>query len=833
MRAGPPLLSLLLCAAMARAVPAQGPHPDSALRDSVTLPAGEHLASGPIRRFFFGKSYRDLWRAPITVPVLDLGRYAGGLRPLRDGGGKQTRTLYLDSPRGQFAFRSVGKDGEWGIPARFRNTIVSGLSRDQVSTSHPAASLIVAPLLEAAGVPHATPELAVMPDDPALGEFRETFAGRLGAIEEFPADAITTDSVLQRLNSGESVNARAWLTARLMDMLISDWDRHSGNWRWFRRGGRGAWQPFPRDRDKAFASYSGVIAHLARFVAPTLRPLRPAYPPIGALTFNSAPMDRRLLAGVERSVYDSIAAALQSRLTDEVINAAVYATPAEYHATAPELITVLRARRDHLPDQARVFYAHLAGIVDVHATTRDDRATVTRLPDGAVEIRVVTDGQTFLARRFDPAETREIRLYLHEGDDQATITGDAPSSIMVRVIGGNGSNSLSDQSRVGGRANATRLYDAGQVERVSYGADTLFDRRPWVRESGEWVPPKRDRGMQWKPVIGFGIDHDLGFTPRFGISRDRYAFGHYPYAGRVTLDAEYATTVEGWRVNFQADRRREHSPLHFALGARMSELELIAFYGFGNQTPDSSLAPWHAVDQRQWTLTPAVAWSLGPRSNLFFGPVVQYTVTDSVPGTLLASQNPYGLGEFGQAGLRLSLYHDVRNQPRVATSGMLIDATASWFPGVWDATAGFATVEARAHFYYTLRIPLKPIVALRTGGRKAFGTFPFHEAAFIGGRRSAPNLDAQRYAGDAALFGTAELRVPIARFSFLLPLDIGLFGSVDEARVFVDGDSPGGWHQEYGAGFWIGILDPSAAISVTPLGGRSRTGVLIRTGFNF
>ena len=41
------------------------------------------------------------------------------------------------------------------------------------------------------------------------------------------------------------------------------------------------------------------------------------------------------------------------------------------------------------------------------------------------------------------AETREIRVYLHGGNDTALVTGDVDTSIPVRIIGGNGSNCCS------------------------------------------------------------------------------------------------------------------------------------------------------------------------------------------------------------------------------------------------------------------------------------------------------------------------------------------------------------------------------------------------------
>jgi hypothetical protein len=101
---------------------------------------------------------------------------------------------------------------------------------------------------------------------------------------------------------------------------------------------------------------------------------------------------------------------------------------------------------------------------------------VTRRDDGSVDVRLESQGHEFFSRRFDPRETVELLVYLHGGDDTAVVTGRAPSSILVRVIGGNGNNDLVDSSTVGGRAHPTRLYDIGKVKGISYGKDTSFDR---------------------------------------------------------------------------------------------------------------------------------------------------------------------------------------------------------------------------------------------------------------------------------------------------------------------------------------------------------------------
>src|SRR5687768_11093449 len=72
---------------------AQPAPPRVVSRDTVAYAAGTHYDANGFQRFFLGNTYRDLWTKPVRVPVLDVRTYAGGLVPLKEGGGKQTKNL--------------------------------------------------------------------------------------------------------------------------------------------------------------------------------------------------------------------------------------------------------------------------------------------------------------------------------------------------------------------------------------------------------------------------------------------------------------------------------------------------------------------------------------------------------------------------------------------------------------------------------------------------------------------------------------------------------------------------------------------------------------------
>ena len=396
------------------------PGPSPTLKpESVTVAAGARYQAGSLYRWLAGGAYRDLWATPIRVPVLDWQTYFGGLHPTKEGGGMQTKSLRLETADGtEYVFRLSDK-GATGAPEGLQHTPVGRFYQDQVSAEHPAAAEISAPILEAAGVLHPTAVLVVMPDDSALGKFRADFAGRLGMIEEYPnvpkgvagfagaTKIIDSPELLLLLNKNpkEHVDARAFLTARLTDFLINDNDRHSGQWKWARleSGPKTQWQPIARDRDHAFVSYGGMLLRLAAMGRSSLISFGNA-PNVVGLT-QPRDFDARLLAGLEKPVWDSIALAVQAHVTDAVIDDAARTMPIEYQMSSAKLKAVLTKRRGALPKAAVEYYRLLAARIEVHGTDSADHAIVTRKSDGVVDVRLESAGHVFFARSFDAHET--------------------------------------------------------------------------------------------------------------------------------------------------------------------------------------------------------------------------------------------------------------------------------------------------------------------------------------------------------------------------------------------------------------------------------------------
>jgi hypothetical protein len=750
------------------------------------MPPGPRYEAGWLTRFFLGSQWRDLWTTPIEAPILDLDSFDGGLRPERRGGGQQTSNLRLESGNGHaWAFRSVDKDPTRMLDPETRESALADIVQDLTSTIHPGAALVVAPLLEAVGVLHSTPQLAVMPDDARLGQFRPTFAGMLGLLEQrierdVPGGGKVRDTldlfVLLDERDSEEVDARDYLRARLIDILVGDWDRHLDQWRWVRfEGERRVWRPVPRDRDQAFSRFSGVIPSLVQYYTKQITSFHASYPAIDKLTFSGRFTDRRFLVWLDAPSWESVTAEIVARLSDSVISEAVHRLPAAMYARGgAELERLLRARRDGLAQASRDFYRLLAARVDLRGA-EGETLTIRRMPGGDLEVATPR-----FRRTFHPGETEELRIYTPRGGGVRDASSGA-SPITLRIV----------------------------------PADPRLPEP--IRERYE---PFRDWGQDLLFFPQFSYDSTRGFVPGARAQLTRYAFGLDPFSSQMNLAAAWSTGVNRPRLEYTA-QLRTRSPLTGIVYLAYSGIELVNYYGRGNETvidPARSGAGFYNVRQEHLIAYPLLETPLlGPlRGHL--GAMLKHV--SSVPATGTAASGAPGsqgttLGS-GELGLAL----DTRSGVLAGTRGFRLQLIGRHTPAVFGNSDAFSKLRGEASAALGGRILTDVFLDLHVSGEKNWGRYPFFEAAFLGGASVPPALnltgatigsplrgyDANRFAGDASVGGNAELRVSLGRFTALLPFRYGVLALGDVGRVFVSSESSSRWHSAAGGGIWLAVF---------------------------
>lgn len=422
--------------------------------DSVTTAPGRSYPAGRIHRFFAGDLNRELWQIPVRLPVLNLSEVGGGLRPSHIIGGKQTVGIRLLGRDGlEYDFRPIVKNPALVLPAWMRKGMVYDVMDDQMAAQFPFGALIVAELQDAAGIAAPRPTPVVMPNDARLGEFRSMFAGRVGLLsvnanersDNRPGfagytEVINSDTVYQRARTdpGSTFDDEAFLRIRLIDMLVGDWDRHSGQWRWGRGVGSNPrrWRPIPEDRDWAFSRIDGMVGAVTRWVLPSYVGFSDRSPPVKRLAVSGSRVDHAVLNRLDREAFAQAARDLQARLTDSVIANAVASLPAEYMPLERErLLGALKARRDQLPRYTEEYYGLLAREVHIFGIVgHRDVIEFIRISDQRVQVRMRTggtDGPVRYERLLDGRETREVKLFIDVKEDQLIGTDDLPFKLTV------------------------------------------------------------------------------------------------------------------------------------------------------------------------------------------------------------------------------------------------------------------------------------------------------------------------------------------------------------------------------------------------------------------
>jgi outer membrane protein assembly factor BamA len=295
-----------------------------------------------------------------------------------------------------------------------------------------------------------------------------------------------------------------------------------------------------------------------------------------------------------------------------------------------------------------------------------------------------------------------------------------------------------------------------------------------------------------------------------------------------------ATGPGTYRVDYQGLFRRENSRNYTDILLRASGIDVLNFHGFGNEIAAPGDKEFYRVTQDAYSFYPTLVFGLGGTSTFRIGPILKYTSTDERPDRFLATLGDvYGTGNFGQLGGGIDFHIDTRDRATAATRGVLLDLGGKIYPAVWDVDSTFGEVHGTASTYLTLRAPLDPTLALRVGGKKVWGAFPYFEAAFLGDPSTVRLGRVNRYAGDGSAYGSAELRLALGRLLLVVPADVGIFGLADAGRVYLDGESSDEWHTAFGGGLWLAFLDRASTVSIAAAASEERTGIYAQAGFAF
>jgi hypothetical protein len=821
-----------------------------------TVVAGERYKKSGFHRFLFGAEYRDIWTTPVSLEVLNLGTFAGGLTPTRLIGHGQTQALAFKGADGKsYTFRPSLKDPTGLLPTELRDTVARVIVVDQMASGHPAGAVIVPGLIQPAGILANEPKLVVMPDDPALGEFRGQFANQIGNIEEYTGtkgfggttETIDGEEMWKRTRQSPDVraDARQYLKARLVDQMMGDWDRHRDQWRWGKMPDKERWVPMPEDRDQAFVRFEGFVIALLRPQLPLLVKFNKNYSNLKGLTYDGWDVDKRFLAELDKPAWDEVVKELEAAITDDAIDAAARRMPPEYFAKdGPRLIAGLKSRRDQLPKQADRFYRFINREVDIHCTDAEEMVEAQRFANGDLEVsvRAAAAQEPYLKRRYDAKVTHEVRLYLYAGNDKVTVTGGKHGGVLFRVIAGDGIDVLDDSAGGG-----THYAASDREDRVVKGPGTDRDSRhftpPPPNKSGAWIPP-RDWGRMTGPLLLLSYGSDLGVLVGGALNTTGYGFRKFPWSDKQTLRLQFSTKETSVRGSYFGQFRLENSRLRFGLYGLGSGIETSRFFGFGNTSTFTGDDKDYRLEQDRFHVEPMLIFSPFEHTDLSLGLLGRYNKTEPRDNPVLNAGSFYGEGAFTQFGVTARLLIDRTGQLALPRKGLIVTGGAAVSPAVGDVEETYGEFHLQARGFLGTKGERGVTLALTAGGQHVFGNQPFFDSAFIGGRTpfnvlepgsgaAVRGLPPQRYAGDGSLFGGADLYLSLIKATIFVPGTLGLTGFYDTGRVFLAGEDSNKWHYGYGGGLFFTTPGRHNLLSFLVAKSEGNTAFYVRAGLLF
>jgi hypothetical protein len=870
---------------------------------------------GKTKPGLLGNSYRKEWGMEIKdVPVIDIGKERGGLKIVQRGGGQQTKSLRLQAEDGrQYTLRSVEKFPENAVPRALRGTIASNLVSDQVSASHPYGALGIPVMAKAAGVHHTSPKLVYLPDDPRLGRYREDFGNGLYLYEERPATENWSDyenfgnprnikstfdlmDDLQK-KSEYLIDEEQVVRSRLFDILIGDWDRHDDQWRFaeFRVEDVGVddipakirekvnsttdksvkfryYQPIPRDRDQAFFLSDGSLIKMSshKWGQPKFQGFHEEISNVSGLEFNARHFDRTFLVESTLEEWESTAADIQKRVTDQVIEESIKNLPKEIYAINGEkIIRKLKKRRDDLQKYAREHYLFLAKTVDVVGSKKAERFEVSRRNEQETEVKMYrikekTGEAKYLAyhRVFNTDQTKEIRLFGLGDNDQFIITGAVKKGPIVRVIGGKGKDHVDDQSKVSGISKKNQVYDTKHKTTIISNGEV----RNRTSDKDEEINGYDRYEFQYNklmPLVYLGANPDDGLMIGGGFSFMKNGFRKTPFASKHTLSGSFAPKSGSYNFKYKSEYNQVIGKWDFLFEADVFQPNYADFfYGFGNKTAFDEDSRDHdtqfyRVRYGQVIIKPEIRRTFGEVHSLRMGGYfraveIDLSDNDEAPNRFIANYSALSsrTGELTRSLFDTNRHYiagtldyslDSRDSKAFPTRGVRWNVAGKIVSQLQDEENDHQIVSSDLSMYFTFGGSLKTTLAVRVGGQANFGDFEFYQAPRLGGFNNLRGYRKVRFTGDESFYQNTDLRIRLKQFrtpvfpgSFGISLihDLGRVWTEQEDVAFTD-DSKEDWHQGYGAGLWISPLGAAVITAEYTLSNDDESALYIRFGFLF
>ncbi|MBW4361585.1 metallophosphoesterase [Flavobacterium sp. NAS39] len=838
---------------------------------TTSIYSNEMTRKSIFHKFLFGLHYRKYYSLPIEAKTTTLDTLFGGVKPTREGGGHQSKSLRLvDSNGKEYVMRALKKSTSRFLQSvvfkdqfvlnQFDDTYAEGFLFDFYTTSHPYTPLAVGNLADKIGVAHTNPLLYYIPKETILKGFNYNFGDELYLVEEQlsgnqkntkslgkPLDIISTDDVMKNLHKDEkyTIDEPEYIKARLFDMLIGDWDRHSDQWRWgeYKKDEKIVYKPIPRDRDQAFTKYDGALLSLLMNM-PALRhqqTFKEDIRNVKWLNREPYPQDIALLKTTDEKEWIAQAKYIQEHLSDADIDGAFTNLPKEVQdETIEDIKHKLKIRKTKLHQYAKEYYRVLQKTVLIVGTDKKDKFTITHTSKNNTEIavyRLKKEGDELLyTKNFTADKTKNIWIYGLDDDDVFEVKGDAKSDIKIRLIGGQNNDSYTVEN-----GKKIKIYDF-----KSKPNNYTLDSKTKTFLTDDYEPNLYNyEKVKYNAFAGFPFG---GYNPDDGVKLGIVAtytvnkFNQYPYTQRHVLRANYLFATSGYEFTYNGYFPRTIGKWDFDLESKFTSPNFtINYFGYGNETvnnDDFYGMDYNRVRLRTLKAAPSIkkVGRYGSEINLattFEKIKVEETTGRyiNIPGAV----NPNVFDNQQYVGAAIKYSFENYDVPSLPTMGFGFSVAVSWKMNVNHTQTNFPTLDAKINFNHKIDSKGQLVLATILKSKVLFNNnFEFYQGATLGGDYDLRGFRNERFLGKSSFYQSTDLRWNIGKIKkSIIPMSYGILGGYDYGRVWLDGEDSHKWHQSVGGGIWLNGLNVITGRITYFKGTDDRARVTFGLGYGF
>ena len=809
----------------------------------------EETSKSGFYKWLWGDRYRNYYSTQVRVPTVNLDALFGGLKPVRKGGGHQSKSLRLRHKNGkEYVMRALRKSAELYLQSMafkdqyvvgdFENTYTEAILSDFYTGSHPYAPFTVGPMADALDIYHTNPVLYYVPKQSALEEFNTLFGDELYMIEEHVSDGHenlssfgfaskieSTDDLLKKLRKDEKyvLDETSYVRARLFDMMLGDWDRHVDQWRWAefedKASGKIIFKPIPRDRDQVFSIMGdGALMNLATRIIPGLRLMEGFNEEIRSVRgFNSSPktfvLDKALLSETGLDVWEQQARFIQENLTPEDIDLALAIFPEEVRdSTVDQIKKILLERKSNLVTTAREYHAIINKFGVVFGTDKDDYFTINRYENDVTQVigQRIKDGDkadVFYQNDFDREITKEIWIYGLDDKDVFEVNGN--NNLRVRIIGGQNNDVYRVRS-----GNKVTLYDhRSKKNDFTQVVNTKIRRTNNYKTNTYIFENIKDNTNQFTPLMGANPDDGLklGFTNVYTYN----GFNQNPFTQQHTFNAAFYFATNGFDLSYKGEFANLFPKWNLELAAAFTSPNFsINFFGFGNDTPnfdDDLDLDFNRVKIQQLSFHPSLVWrgQLGAkfRTGVSYESIDVEETEGRFISTFFDSTGEENTKDF--IGIDAAYTYENTDNTAFPTLGMASSLHIGYKANAKQTDQNFGYIIPSLSLDYKLVPNGRLVLATKWKAHFNLGNgFEFYQGASIGANDGLRGFRYQRFTGKTAYFQNTDIRFSFGRKKTgLLPLSTGIFGGFDYGRVWLPDLPSETWHTSYGGGFFLNGAD--------------------------